>query len=343
MRAPPRPLIILTTLLSIIICTRNRAASLRRTLAALATVRIPAGASAEIVVVDNGSTDDTAAAVREAAAGSVPLRYVSEPQPGQSRARNRGLAEARGEIIVFTDDDIIPAADWLERLCAPILNEQAEVAAGCVHMAPDLLQPWMTAAHCAWLADTGTLNLQEPGRLVGANMAFSKSVLAKVPAFDLELGPGALGFGDDTLFSQQLKAAGYKIAPAFDAVVEHHFAKDRLDPKQWFAAARKLGQVDAYISYHWENFKWPHPRTALCLAFLHWAHCRFLTTLLAEGFPAPEDLLNATRNLHARLQYLREQKRPRNYEPRGLVKRTDGAPPRENPGSIRLTKPQAES
>jgi glycosyltransferase involved in cell wall biosynthesis len=304
--------------ISIIICTRNRAAPLARTLAAIGRVRIPAGKSAEIIVVDNGSTDGTAAVVREALIGNALVRSISEPQQGQSRARNRGLAAASADLIVFTDDDVAPAEDWLERLSAPLFASVAHAVVGCVRIAPSRNRPWMSDFHRAWVADTATLDPAAPGRMVGANMAFSRAILAKVPAFDDELGPGALGFGDDTLFSQQVKEAGYPIVFASDAMVEHHFGEERLAASQWMLSAKRLGQMDAYISHHWEHEVWRHPRWALCKASLQLLRARIRT--FREKSPAPEPYLIAFRHFHALLHYLSESKRPRLYERHGLVK-----------------------
>lgn len=307
-------------LASIIICTRNRADCLRKTLAALNGVNVSAQLSAEVIVVDNGSTDDTAAVVKECRFDKVVLKSLSEPQTGQSRSRNRGMAEANGDIIVFTDDDVIPSPDWLTSLCAPILAGKADAVAGCVRLAPHLVAPWMSVYHRQWLADTCGLDPENPGRLVGANMAFSRAVLERVPAFDVELGPGALGFGDDTLFSAQLKVAGYRMTTAFDAVIEHHFLEDRLLPDSWIQSAKKLGKVDAYIGHHWEHAVWPLPRRKVCEAYLKLARHRLLFLFSKSKPGVPQSLLDAERYYHARLHYLQESKRPRNYDKHGLAK-----------------------
>jgi len=156
--------------------------------------------------------------------------------------------------------------------------------------------------------------------MVGANMAFSRSVLEQVPAFDVELGPGALGFGDDTLFSQQLKIPGYRIAAAPDAVVEHHFLADRLQPDQWIQSARKLGKVDAYISHHWEHSVWPHPYRMLCVAWLRLVSQRLRFQFRRDKAVVSESLLVAVRCFYAPQYYLRIRNIPRNYDQYGLVK-----------------------
>ena len=304
---------------SIIICTRDRAASLRRTLAALAGVQIPVGMAVELIVVDNGSTDETAAVVRDFKF-EHPLKYVLEPLAGVSRAKNRGLLEAKGEIIAFLDDDVVPAEDWLGRLCAPLMNGMADAVAGGVRIAPYLIAPWMSAFHRQWFATTEFLNPRDPERLIGANMAISRAVLERVPGFDDELGPGSIrGTGEETLFSEQLKEAGFRIGAAFDSVVDHHFSESRMRPEWWIKAARALGMVDAYLGYHWKHTDWPRPEWKAFTSRMRLARRRF-THLFNQRIGPPEALLMATRDYHAWRQYLEERKRPRNYEKRGLKK-----------------------
>src|SRR5262245_17569683 len=98
---------------SLVICTRNRAAQLVESLSRLARLRYPAGW--QLVLIDNGSADETQAAIqrfRGSFAGSV--RACIERKPGIARARNRGWQESRGELVVFTDDDCYPDPGFLE-------------------------------------------------------------------------------------------------------------------------------------------------------------------------------------------------------------------------------------
>jgi len=148
-------------------------------------------------------------------------------------------------------------------------------------------------------------------------MAISREVLAKIPAFDPELGPGALGLGEETLFSMQLKEAGYRIAGAFEVEVEHHFDEKRLEAESRLEIARTLGAVDAYLAYHWKHAKWSRPRLRLLRAWILWALCRASGR---KGKGVSERLLWVTRSVHACLQYLREEVRPRNYEKHGLAR-----------------------
>src|SRR5207245_9401408 len=73
----------------------------------------------EIIIVGNTSTDNAAAVVAEAARDArIPIVYLREARQGKSFALNTGLAHARGDILALTDDDVLPAAEWLNRIVA---------------------------------------------------------------------------------------------------------------------------------------------------------------------------------------------------------------------------------
>src|SRR5258708_38656458 len=111
---------------SIIICTKNRAQSLRETLAALGSVHVPEEWASELIVVDNGSTDNTNTVVRDAGISNMEVRYLHEPRRGKGYAYNSGIAAATGEILLFTDDDVQPPTNWIEKLCRPIMEGKAD-------------------------------------------------------------------------------------------------------------------------------------------------------------------------------------------------------------------------
>src|SRR5438034_1054815 len=197
---------------TVVVFTFNRAPSLGETLAKLALVWIPEGFEPEFIIIDNASTDGTREVVNAYSKSPLRARYICEPARGVANSRNRALACAKGDVIVFLDDDARPTVSWLERLCAPILSGRAHAVAGKIIIPAQLLRPWMTPRHRAYLGSTELLDSHDPQGLISANMPFSPSILEKVPAFDNELGPGLLGFWEDSLFSFQVKEAGYKIA-----------------------------------------------------------------------------------------------------------------------------------
>jgi len=98
--------------ITVLICTRNRAAQLRRALGSAARMDVPRCLLWELVVVDNGSADDTEQVALEYS-DRLPIRVVREEAPGLSHARNRGVSEAQGRYICWTDDDVVLDRNWL--------------------------------------------------------------------------------------------------------------------------------------------------------------------------------------------------------------------------------------
>ena len=301
---------------SIIICTRDRAQHLSQTLEALKFVRVPQGMNAELIVVDNASTDDTCEVVRSYSLPGIPVEYLYEARGGKSHAYNAALGAARGEILLFTDDDVLPPRDWIAGMCAPIAAGAADAVAGGVRLAPHLLRPWMTPFHRAMLAST-ELMPPHPDGLVGANMAFARRVLERVPRFDPELGPGALGFCDDTLLALQFQAAGYRVLGAPDVEVEHHPQASRLLRAGYRDMVRKLGGSMAYVARHWKHEEVTGIYPQLLVSYIK---IKMLATSATETDEIQLRELQHLLRYHFLRQYLREKKRPANYEKHGLVK-----------------------
>ena len=309
-------------LISIIICTRDRADDLRQTLLSLAAVAIPHGCRCELLVVDNASSDHTPAVIAEASLPHMTVRALHEPKPGQSNARNLGLAESRGEILVFTDDDLRYSPEWLEAMSGPLRRGAADAVSGAMSLAPHLERAWMGSMHRIWLAAPPE-DTRAGAELVGANMAFRREVLAKVPRFDPELGPGALGFGDDTLFGYQLERAGYRLA-TLPLRTEHHFLPERLTRASFLSHAKKLGKSGAYLAHHWEHKNLRASRLNFYRKIVQlevWRGTHRAEIQQAEGMHPSE--MHHLRSLHIYGQALVEMRRPRNYEHYGLAKKTD--------------------
>lgn len=238
---------------SILICTRDRAAALRDTLSSLARVNVPRGWKVDLLVVDNGSRDGTKEVVEAARFEFGRPRLLIEPVPGVASARNRCLAAAEGEVLVWTDDDVRLPPAWIERMVEPIRQGRMDAVAGGVALALGRKRSWMGPCLRSWFACSSGLSAERPGRMIGANMAFHRRVLSSNARFDPVLGPGALGMGEETLFSYQIERQGYVIGSAFDVVVEHAFDCGRLCPAGLARLACAMGRSEAYIAHHWHG------------------------------------------------------------------------------------------
>ena len=310
---------------SIIICTYNRAADLQQTLESIRAVSLLTVGTVELIIVDNGSTDETAAVARSFSRAGLKVRYIHEARRGKGHAYNAGIAAANGRVLLFSDDDMRFPRNWIEGMCAPILAGEADAVAGGVRIATHLERPWMQDTHRLFVGgQTDTLS-DKNFDLQGSSMAIGRDVLQKVPAFDAELGPGSpvgLGLGEDTLFSYQVVKAGFRVKLCKDVCVEHHFDPSRLSREMFLQRAVNSGRSLAYLSHHWEHadIKWPLLRFAKAWARLkiyQWSKRSKL-----RRSPQGVDLSEYDRlcGFCFYKQYLRERQRARKYERHGLVK-----------------------
>jgi glycosyltransferase involved in cell wall biosynthesis len=268
-------------------------------------------------VVDNGSIDETKDVIDSVQLSNIKLRQITEPRAGQSHARNTGLEHTSGDIILFTDDDIRVPSNWVEGMIRPILNGTADAVAGGVifpsNIALLLSHPPLSSRR-DWFASTESLDRQLPDRMVGANMSFHRRILKTIPKFDVELGPGVLGFADETLFSAQLISAGYRLISALEIAVEHHFDVRRLTTESILDLARKMGRSNAYIFHHWENQKLRKVELRLTLCRLHLLRIKFSHLRRRNVYhPSLEDSLRLEQSLAFYREYLIQRRRPRKY------------------------------
>jgi len=314
--------------ISIIVCTCNRAAGLRRTLECLDGLYFRPEWEVEVLIVDNNSSDDTASVAKSMRFQRLTASYLFEPKKGQSNARNTGLQHSSGDIILFTDDDIVPSNDWIDQMVAPLESRRCAAVTGRITLAPELMRPWLTPIQRWWLACSDDARPRDGVReMIGANMGFRREVLEKVPRFDPELGPGALGFADDTLFSRQLARAGYTIEYVPAASIVHHLDPSRLRRRYWLNDAAKRGRTAAYVGYHWEHADIRNPRVRV---LKNWVKLQLRRALQSPGPLDAEGCKQWETGYISEIQmcrqFLIEQRRPRNYSQFGLVKRHSEAP-----------------
>lgn len=219
--------------ISVVVCTRDRPDLLARCLRSLASLEYP---TREVIVVDNAPTSD-ATRLEVAAAG---VRYVCEPLPGLDRARNRGLGEARHDIVAFTDDDVEVDPRWLNGIARGFADPHVSAVTGMI--APAALETEEQLLFEFRYSGMGKGTeprrwdpvILPPAKLlaahaigVGANMAFRRQALERLGGFDtaLDVGMPARGAGDLDVF-HRLLAAGNVIQYEPAALVRHHHRRD---------------------------------------------------------------------------------------------------------------------
>jgi len=306
-----------TARVSVILCTKNRQASLAPTLESVGAAAVPPGWSVELIVVDNGSADGTAELVRAWRRPHLEVRYLHEAGPGKSFAYNAGLRAATGDILLCTDDDVRVPRGWIEGMARPILDGPADAVAGGVVL-PAAVRARLEASALRhrpdWVASTERIDPQHVDHMVGANMAFHRRILERIPQFDVELGPGRLGYGEDTLLSWQIMAAGFRVAAHFDVAVEHHFDPARLTDRAVVEMARRLACSHAYLRHHWVHQRRPRwLRLKLAGALLRRARHR------PRGGALSDAAIRAEEDVAYYGEFLRQSRRARRYVRHGLV------------------------
>jgi glycosyltransferase involved in cell wall biosynthesis len=240
---------------SVLICTYNRAVLLEQTLAALARAARPDACDVEVVVVDNNSSDDTAGVVhRAAAAGSFPVNYLREGRQGKSFALNTGLAVAQGDILALTDDDVLPATDWLVRIVENFRAEDLVFVFGKVLPLWEVPPPpemLTLRARDIWgplaLVDYG----DEPIRYdaasfgkkrlpVGANLSIRRAAIDRIGGWRTDLGKvdnSLIGGEDHEIFVRLYGSGQYSGTYDPSVAVRHLVPASRLTRayfRRWF-------------------------------------------------------------------------------------------------------------
>ena len=219
--------------LSIIVCTRNRSHAILPCLNSIEqSLTRATPVDAEIVVVDNASTDDTSNIVREWAASSIfPVRLEFEPRPGQCQARNRWISVAKGELLAWTDDDCRVSRDYvIDMLRHDRADTELVLRGGRVELGDPADLPlsiktkketerWHKERYPQKGGDLDTA-------LIGANMMMRRALVDQLGPFDERFGPGSiLPAGDDIDYIYRAYLAGMMIEYVPDMVVFHHHGR----------------------------------------------------------------------------------------------------------------------
>jgi glycosyltransferase involved in cell wall biosynthesis len=211
--------------ISLIISTRNRSRQLVRCLDAVRLVHFER--AWEFIIVDNGSTDETAAVVQGFIdSNSVATTYVVEPKPGKSNALNTALQIARGDVLVFTDDDCYPAPDFLSAVWSAFEDPALGYVTGRI-LLHDPEDARMTIKESTTPATFPARSFIPCGEVSGANMAFRREVLCRIGGFDPFFGPGSRfqAVAEDLDVAGRASAAGWQGQYRPEIVVRHHHGR----------------------------------------------------------------------------------------------------------------------
>lgn len=227
--------------LSAIICTYNRADYLRKAITSLIEQTLDTDRF-EIIVVDNNSKDDTKQVATEEFAHVPNLRYLFEPVPGLSRARNTGWQNAEGRFIAFLDDDAVAAPEWAATFLEVFTTWEPTPGCAGGKAAPiwEVPQPdWLSdrllpiLSVYDWSPEPKVLSEDE--WIAGCNIAYPRDVLAEFGGFREDLGRVGkkLLSGEEIYLRKQIDGAGYVTVYHPQITIGHHVSPSRLQ-KDWF-------------------------------------------------------------------------------------------------------------
>jgi len=291
-------------LVTIVVCTRDRVTNLRRCLDAIQRLTYP---RLDVLIVDNAPLSDAA---ERLVTGEFPgVRHLVEPRPGLDWARNRAIMEAQGDIIAFTDDDVVVDGGWIQAL-VKIFIEDPDVMAVTGLVVPYELETEAqimfeiyggfgkgferrrvpprngTKCHKRSLLAAGDLG-------TGANMAFRRPIFNRIGGFDpaLDMGTATGGGGDLEIFFRVIQE-GYTLVYEPSAIVRHIHRREYFELK---AQIRSWGS--AFIAYLVRSaVAYPAARFRISCFAMRWLIGRHLIRLLknpSDSSRIPVDLMLA--------------------------------------------------
>ncbi|MCI0603021.1 glycosyltransferase [bacterium] len=221
---------------SVVVCSYNGSKTIEQCLASLTKLKYP---NYETIVLDDGSTDSTAAI-----ASKYPVRLIRTKNQGLSSARNCGMKEAKGEIIAYIDDDAYADPHWLNYL-AIAFQETNYCCIGGPNLVPGE-DEWI--AQCVGRSPGGPTHVllsdHDAEHVPGCNLAIRKSVLEAIGGFD----PQFRIAGDDVDLCWRLENAGHKIGFHPGAMVWHH---RRNSISSYFRQQRGYGKAEVLLARKW--------------------------------------------------------------------------------------------
>lgn len=233
---------------TVVFSSYNGAARLPRMLESLARQTLPSS-QWELVAVDNNSTDDTFEVLMQYRE-RLPLTAFRHPVPGKSGALNAAMKLARGDLVVFTDDDIEADPDWLAALVACADAEPGYGVFGG-RIVPDWERDpdapfldWIPLGSTFAVIDEETSGPCDPSKIWGPNTAIRRSLLGPDARYREDIGPvpgGRFAMGEDLEIVLRLAKRGVKTWRCAEAVVHHHIPASSMNEHWVQQRAERLG------------------------------------------------------------------------------------------------------
>jgi GT2 family glycosyltransferase len=255
-------------LVSVCVPTHNRSHLLGDVLESIANQEIGSGIELEVVVVDDGSTDDTESVVAALAERWPIIRYVRTPGLGAGAARNTAAQLASGEWLAFFDDDQLASRAWISELLRVALTEDAHCVGGPVLLRlPDgstfrptrtvrwLLgeNPLMTQPASGIRSLDPRLRLDIPG---GGNSLVRRDMYEDLGGFDADRT-----YGEDFDFFTRAWQQGFRVCSSPEAIAYHLIPAERLEPEYLYDLADKAGRTQARFDHEYAS-RWRLPAIA---------------------------------------------------------------------------------
>lgn len=243
----------MTVAYTVALCTHNHADRLERTLADLAQLKAPEAAW-EFLVIDNGCRDATPELLaRHAWPAGWQVRVVREEKLGLSNARNRAIAEARGDYVIFMDDDETADPDWLCAFERLIADKQPDAFGGRIRVLfEDMRPPWLSDELLGFLGELNRADeiapLTDPyTSFYGGNFGFRKTVCERAGDFDAMLGRKGTDNtgGEEVDFYRRLLDAGFNVWWTPEAVIHHRIQAAKLERSYFLDLHYRMGRMEA--------------------------------------------------------------------------------------------------
>lgn len=238
--------------ITVALCTHNHANRLERTLADLLHLRVPE-APWELLIIDNASRDATPDILdRQAWPVGWQVRVVQEDNLGLSNARNRAIREARGQYLIFLDDDETADPDWLCAFERLIEAHSPDAFGGRIEVLFEGPRPaWLTDELLGFLgqlrhADAIIPLTERSTSFYGGNFGFRRTVCDTVGAFDATLGRKGTDNtgGEEVDFYRRLLEAGFKVWWTPEAAIHHRIQADKLDRRYFLDLHYRQGRME---------------------------------------------------------------------------------------------------